>query len=94
MQTVCSSNVRFGRHKRTVELPRLPSNEALLFLPQRSSSTLNDCGTRFAEFVIVPAETWSECLLACLALLEATAAQLATGPVGPLWDAINLLRSR
>lgn len=68
--------------------------EAIWQFSSANSPTLNDCTARFAEFVIVVAEAWPYSLLACLALLEVIAAQLDTEPAGPLWDAINLLRSR
>lgn len=68
--------------------------EAIWQFSSASSPTLNDCTARFAEFVMVVAEIWPHSLLACLALLEAIAAHLDTEPAGPLWDAINVLRSR
>jgi len=68
--------------------------EAIWQFSSASSSTLVGCSTRFAESIIVLADAWPESLLACLALLEVIAAQLDTEPAGPLWDAINLLRSR
>ena len=69
-------------------------SEAIWQFSSVSSPTLNDCTTLFAEFVIVVADAWPNSLLSCLTLLEAIAAQLDTEPAGPLWDAINLLRSR
>lgn len=68
--------------------------EAIWEFSAVSSDTLNDCMARFAELVILLASSWPSSLLACLALLEAIAAQLETEPAGSLWDAINLLRSR
>lgn len=59
-----------------------------------STSDLGQCAIRFADLVVVLAGAWPSSLLGCLALLDAIAAQLETEPAGPLWDAINLLRSR
>jgi len=59
-----------------------------------SSSDLNQCALRFAELVVVLAGAWPSSLLGCLTLLDVIAAQLETEPAGPLWDAINLVRSR